>query len=103
MCVQAVWPGLLLRNTEEKGCCQVIAVSRAPPGDNKLILDVLRGLWEFRLIVLLPRYMFSPLWSLRRNCSVTHCAFLPLPGPPVLHFAVILSEALFFVFLLSGP
>lgn len=52
MCVRAAWPGLLLRNTEEKGCCQVIAVSRVPPGDNKLILDVFHALWGFRLIVI---------------------------------------------------
>lgn len=35
--------------------------------------------------------MFSPFWSLRRNCSVTHCAFLPLPGPPVLFFILLSS------------
>lgn len=52
MCVSRLSGQDYSGNTEEKGCCQVIAVSRVPPTDNKLILGVFHALWEVRMIVI---------------------------------------------------
>lgn len=52
MCVSRLSGQDYSGNTEEKGCCQVIAVSRVPPSDNKLILGVFHALWEVRMIVI---------------------------------------------------